>query len=168
MSVIDSLITDRTSTDVSRVHVLNAKWIQNAEGIPVWTGTIEELAEWNAGLKGAYNDVDLNRVGAAVVYLAGELNSIGFNLQLVPKTNWTGEDVPAEAQMDDYLHQIATIRAALVPFPDTSAVPDDMAYLTHQEANDIEQILRDVETLINNLKAAWFYCGEIYCGEVLP
>lgn len=168
MSVLETLIVDRTANDVARVQALNAKWVQDNQGIPTWTGTVEELAEWSGGLQGAYNYTDLNRVGAAVAYLADELNAIGFNLHLTPKTNWKVEDVPIDDQMPVYLNQVEVIRSALTPFQGTPAVPADMDYLTYQEANAIEQILLDVEALIQNLKAAWFFCGEIYCGEVLP
>ena len=51
-------------------------------------------------------------------------------------------------------------------FPTTPDVPADMEYLSYDEANAIEKILIDMETLINNMMTAWFYCGEIECGEV--
>ena len=38
--------------------------------------------------------------------------------------------------------------------------------LTWSGANDIERILLDVEQLINNMAAAWYYSGDLYAGEV--
>lgn len=50
--------------------------------------------------------------------------------------------------------------------PETPAVPETAQMLTWDKANDIEQILLDVENTISRLKLSWFYSGEIYCGEV--
>ena len=67
-TIIDNLVTDRTQADVERVKALAAK------GFAAMTS--DEQAEWLAGMKGAYNASDLNRVGTALNYLAGRLASI--------------------------------------------------------------------------------------------
>lgn len=64
-TIIDTLITDRTAADVARVHELAVKGYAGM--------TVAELAEWLAGMKGAYNAVDLNRVGTALNYLRDRL-----------------------------------------------------------------------------------------------
>ena len=38
--------------------------------------------------------------------------------------------------------------------------------LTYTWANDIEQILMDIDVLLTNIAAGWLYSGEIYSGEV--
>ena len=48
----------------------------------------------------------------------------------------------------------------------TPNVPPDMEKLTYQEANDIEQILTDIDRLITNMTFAWVYSGDLYSGEV--
>ena len=156
-----ALITDRTQGDVDRAVYLTGLWVDGE-----WTGTAEELAEWDAGLRGAYNAADLNRVEAAVDYIAGRLNGAGYDIALTVKQDWTEDGVPTAAQMARYLANVAALRAALAVPPSTPAVPADMAALTFQEANDIEQILLDINTLINNMAAAWVYSGEIFSGEV--
>ena len=62
MSVIDTLVTDRTEADVSRYSELRDKgWAEM---------TAAERAEWAAGMKGAYNpNSDMNRVASAMSYL---------------------------------------------------------------------------------------------------
>ena len=58
MSIIDTLITNRTQSDVTRWRTLHDKG---------WGGmTAGEKTEWFAGVKGAYNAADLNRVGEAM------------------------------------------------------------------------------------------------------
>lgn len=67
-TIIDTLITNRTQADVERVKALAAKGFAGM--------TAAEQAEWLAGMKGAYNAADLNRVETALNYLAGRLGAI--------------------------------------------------------------------------------------------
>lgn len=161
MSIINTLITGRTQADVERANYLNSLWVQR-----VWTGTPEELAEWEAGAKGAYNASDLNRVQEAMEYLAGVFGAYGYTVGLQPMRTWAEGDIPTASDLDAYLANLAALRAVLdMPFT-TPAVPADMALLTYIEANNIERILVDINQLLLNAAEAWFYSGEIYCGEV--
>lgn len=153
-----SLITDRTQADVDAVRTLAAKgWA---------TMTDAEKAAWTAGLKGAYNAADLNRVGAAVAYVAGRLADAGYHAPVDPKQDWQMQDIPTPAQMQRYLVDIGAIRAALAVMPTTPEVPASMDKLTYTDANDIEQILLDVDALITKLISAYYYSGELIAGEV--
>ena len=153
-----NLITDRTQQDVDRVEELAEKgWAAMTE---------QERAEWLGEMKGAYNASDMNRVGEAVAYVAGRFNGFGYNILVSPKTDWTVEDIPTASQMADYLSYVKNLRNAVPVMDDTPAAPADMDGLTHQEANDIEQILLDVDALISNIAAAWYYSGDLFAGEV--
>lgn len=79
---------------------------------------------------------------------------------------WYESDIPTPTLMTDYLANVSAIRSVLEVFTTTPAAPADMGRLTVAEANAIERILADTNTLILNMIAAWFYCGEIYSGEV--
>lgn len=153
-----NLITDRTQADVDAVRALAAK------GWAKMTDT--EKAAWTAGLKGAYNAEDLNRVGAAAAYVAGRLEDAGYHTPVAPKQDWQMQDIPTPAQMQRYLADISTIRAALAVMPSTPDAPTSMSGLTYTNANDIEQILLDVDALITKLISAHYYSGEVYTGEV--
>lgn len=72
MSALDELIYDRTQTDVTYAAELNRK-LGRGEAL-----TAQELADWNAGLKGTYNASDMNRVDAAVRELGGLLTGAGY------------------------------------------------------------------------------------------
>ena len=155
------LITDRTQADVTRAQELNKK-IHTA-----WDSMdASELAEWKAGLKGAYNYTDLNRVGQAVQEIADALIAMPTELEeyrkdkevyynekyivpydpqkvsVSPKTNWLMTDAVTAPVMAAYLKDISTLRNI---FPDgCPAVPVNMAQFTFSKANDIEKILQTV------------------------
>ena len=76
------------------------------------------------------------------------------------------QDIPTLAQMQRYLADISAIRAALAVMPTTPDAPASMAGLTYTDANDIEQILLDVDALITKLISAYYYSGELIAGEV--
>lgn len=158
MSIIDTLITDRTQADVDRVLALSAKG---------WACmSAEERAEWSAGLKGVYNASDLNRVQEAMEYLAGVFGTYGYAVSLQVMPTWSDSDIPTEAQMTAYLSNLAALRGVLVVLPATPAVPESMERLTYVTANDIERILADLDRQLANMAAAWFYAGELFSGEV--
>ena len=71
-TVIDTLIYDRTQADVNRVFTLKNKIL--TEGLNALSA--EEKAEYMAGMKGAYNYTDMNRVGQAVAYIANRMTSL--------------------------------------------------------------------------------------------
>lgn len=158
MTIIDTLVTDRTQADETRVEQLAAKgWARM---------TTAEREEWLAGQKGAYNATDLNRVGEAIQYIAIRLMQHGYSASVCPKTDWKLADLPSPVEMQRYLDDVSTLTSALELRMATPMVPLDMDRLTVQEANDIERILLDVDRMLSNIAAAWFYAGEIYSGEI--
>ena len=158
MSVIDTLVTDRSYADVQLWQTLKALG---------WTNmTPDQRAQWSAGLKGAYNATDLNRVQSAMTYLADLFNAYGYNVVLRPTNQWEIGQMPTAEDMVAYLSNLDQLRGALTVYATTPIVPGDMSNLTYQEANNIEQILVDLDQLLANMAQAWFDAGEIYCGEV--
>lgn len=132
-----SLITDRTRADVE-----------------------------NKTNKGFYNASDLNRVGAAVQYVAERFAAQGYAVTVSPKKDWLASDIPTASELETYRQNIVTLRALLAVLPTTPEAPDSMAGLTYTEANSIERILLDLDTLLTNAARAWYQSGEIYAGEV--
>lgn len=161
MSIINSLVTDRTEADVARWLALRNKGYSNM--------TIGEQYEWSVGMKGAYNPhIDMNRVAEALNYLRDRLVEQGY-LQpdiFTAKTDWAEGDIPTAHDLSEYLYFVSIIRKALAVFPNTPAVPLNTGSLNHEEANNIEKILVDVDTLINKMFASSYYLGELFCGEV--
>lgn len=79
---------------------------------------------------------------------------------------WYESDIPTESLMTAYLSNVEAIRSVLEVLSTTPETPESMEALTWVEANNIEQILLDVDALITAMVNAWYYSDEIQCGEV--
>lgn len=155
-TIIDTLVTDRTQADVERVQALAAK------GFAAMTA--DEQAEWLAGMKGAYNASDLNRVGTALNYLAARLDTIcGRSITWTAKTDWAVTDIATASQAAEYRQQIQDIRDALA-YPAGTPDAPELARLTYTGANDIERILVLCEELIVNVAKSFRHTGAAECA----
>ncbi len=153
-----NLITDRTQADVDRYAELQSKGFRGM--------TDEEKSEWKTTLKGAYNFNDMNRVESAVEYVSNRLTEAGYVVLPIVKKDWTGNDKPTLDDIKRHMKNIADIRAALTIFSTTPESPTTEKRLTYQMANDMEQILIDVDDLISRMVSAYFYSNDLYSGEV--
>lgn len=163
-TVIDTLIFDRTQADVDRMVAQKMRILKNG-----WDSlTADEQSEWLAGMRGAYNASDLNRVGQAVDFIAGRFISIpqelaAYRVQkgvadspyyivpydptrvvVSPKTDWHGgtqPDTPTDTDVAAYLNNLTVLRSIL-PLPeDAPQVPESLELLSYTTANDIERLL---------------------------
>ena len=116
--------------------------------------------------KGFYNASDLNRVGAAVEYIAGRFTALGYACPVTVKKDWLTSDAPTASQMEAYRHNIVTLRGQIAVMQSTPDAPASMAGLDYVKANNIEQILLDLDALIDNITKSWYFSGELYAGEV--
>lgn len=163
----DALITDRTIADVTRIQQLNQKgWAAMSEAERVFwrcgimiplsasdgplvatDGPIECGSE---AVKGAYNAVDLNRVGHACNYVKNRFDTLGYEVigWTEPKLDWKREDIPTTAQMQAYLANVEALRVVLDVAGD---VPESMSGLDYAEANEIERVLIAVDAYITGM-----------------
>lgn len=156
---LPEMITDRTQADFLRWQSLRNK------GFAAMTDA--EKSEWLAGMKGAYKNTDLNRVGVALNYLRARIIDAAYPIMaFTAKTDWTNTDILTAADLGAYLEYVAAVRGAIAQWRTTPPVPEYSGGLTIQEANDIEQIALDIEEIINKMLAARFFCGDLYSGEV--
>lgn len=218
MSILDTLITDRTAEQVERLRQLLLKgWqgmtveerleymlgsptqLYDVNGQPLYDANDSAILVFDGVIRGAYNYEDLNRVEAAVAYVVAELiaapvtlrdyaTSFGVEwddyfdvpydpddfLGVTTKTDWDEEDIPSASQMARYIGNIRLIQGAI---PDASIawIPETMDGLDYETANNIEQLLKDVDTALAVLvevkkgyirsAMAVYYSGEIFSGE---
>ena len=190
--IIDDLVFDRTREDVDRVKELKLKIM--TQGLSALTE--DEEAEYLAGMKGAYNYTDLNRVGEAVDYLATQLSSLSTRLEdyrealdvaddssvsvpysasdisVTPKTDWTMSDIPTQTQIATYLGNIANLRSLLDLPSGTPTVPSNLNSMDYTTANDLERILYIIYTRMAVLESQLFEAidratlDRVYSGEI--
>lgn len=158
---LQNLITDRSEYDYLHWRKLRDK------GYAAMTET--ERVEWDTGtLKGAYNVSDLNRVGAALNYMLERLSEASYISPYAfnAKANWAATDMPKAADLTYYLDCVSQIREAFSVYAKTPPTPPNTGALNYIEANNIEQIIVDVFTLLNNMLSARYYCGDVFSGEI--
>ena len=113
-----------------------------------------------------YNVSDLNRVGEAVRYLAERFTGYGYAVTVNPKTDWTEDNVPTRKQLETYRRNIVELRRQLTVMQSTPETPETMRFLDYVKANDIEQILFDLDELLTKSREFQFFSGELYAEEV--
>lgn len=153
-----NLITDRTARDVERWRLLHSKGYAAL--------TAEEKSEWDAGMKGAYNYEDMNRVESAVVFIANRLKETGHFVDPVVHPEWHLGDYPTKEDMTRYFGNIALLRDLLPLYPTTPKAPTTGKKMDYLVANDIEKILSDIDRQISAINQSWYYAGDIFTGEI--
>lgn len=153
-----NLVTDRTERDVERWRLLHSK------GYAALTEA--EKAEWDAGMKGAYNYEDMNRVESAVIFIANRLSESGYYVAPEVNPSWSVRDHPTKADMDRYFSNIALLRSILPLYPITPTAPTTSKKLDYLVANDIEKILSDIDRQISAINQSWYYAGDVFTGEI--
>lgn len=156
-----NLITDRTAADVAAFIRLRDKGWDKM--------TPAEREQWTAGMKGAYNTSDLNRVYSALGVLRDILMETGYlsGREFFPKTDWQMGDIITYIDLREYLTAVESVRNALAQFETTPEAPANVGSLDYKEANHIEQILIDIYDISQLLiRTKNLYCGELYCGEI--
>ena len=126
--------------------------------------TAEDVAQKTA--KGFYNATDLNRVSAAVEYVAGRFQALDYDCPVSVKKDWSESDTPTASQMETYRQNIAILRRQIAVMQSTPETPETIRQLNYIRANNIEQILLDLDTLIEKLMKSWYFSGELYAGEI--
>lgn len=129
--MMTNLIYDRTLEDVAEVRRLLAKLNpETGDGL-----TAAEQAKWDAGLKGAYNFTDLNRVEAAVKQLAAALTSAGYPVEITPVLKGSSR-LPAGYTEVEWIQSSGTqyIDIGFKPNQDTRIVIDFTALTTSANA----------------------------------
>ncbi len=153
--MLSNLVTDRTAENVNKIKELSQLRYQDM--------TSEQRQEWIDNLKGCYLYTDLNRVEEAVEYVGNKIRAGGLKVTLRPKKVWNKTDVPRQADIQRYLENIKAIRDVGVIMTYTPNAPTNVK-INWSEANDIEQILHDVELMLVNITETYIYSGEVICG----
>lgn len=156
------LITDRSQADIEELLTILSKEDQTEE-------ELIQLAQ--TSYKGAYNETDINRVTTAAEFLSDSLSSRGYVNPYVPvnpgpgRDYWVKEDKPTLEQSKGYVSNVKRIRETFHFVPDLPEAPSDMQSFTFQEANNLEKILVQVESMFQWMDKSYLMAGEAMCGE---
>lgn len=162
MSIINELVYNRTQGDVDRVYTLKNKILTG--GLAALSA--EEKAEYLAGMKGAYNYTDFNRLGEAIAYLVERMKELDIHdSSIIPKVDWAMGDTPTQSQVSNLLSCLTKLRAKLSLPDNAPSVPNSLDKLTYQTANDMELLLWMIDQRITQTTAAFRYSGTMYCGQ---
>lgn len=191
------LVFNRTMADVEKRRNVKAKLIQGVasdedyqywlrgEAVPLSDSNGEQIrladgdqVKGREGfLRGAYNFVDLNRVGEWVKWLHDRFHELPLLVDAYrvnhliapdpiyllpydektvivdPKLDWVMEETPSQAEVERYLSDLRLLRSVIALPADTPAVPADLSRMIIGEANDIEKLLLIIDTAITALHA---------------
>lgn len=137
MSIIDTLVTDRSAADVAAKNE-----------------------------KGTYNAADLNRVSEAVAYLRPNFAEFGYAVDDSELRTWAENELPKASEMAAYLSSVKDLDGHFVYANNMVKLPVSMARLTHEGANNIEKFLAEIHAAFDRMARAWYFADEIYSGEV--
>lgn len=166
--MMTNLVYDRTAEDVAEVRRLLAKLDpETGDGL-----TAAEQAKWDAGLKGAYNYTDLNRVELAVKTLAAALTAAGYPVEIAPvlkgskseDREWQEGDIVRRAQWTTYLGNVQKLRDAYYTLAETGQLPAPEDKLGYVGANNIEKVLADIDLLLDGMKSIYRRAGTFTAG----
>lgn len=113
-----------------------------------------------------YNASDLNRVGAAVNYLAKEMSLIGYPIAERLPINWTKDDIYYDTDGDFYIGVLEKIKGQLA-CPSVGDFPSTLDGLDYNGANEIERFLLRSRAVLAEVKKAWPQCGAEQAGGML-
>lgn len=166
--MMTNLIYDRTPEDVAEVRRLLAKLDpETGDGL-----TAAEQAKWDAGLKGAYNFTDLNRVEQAVKTLTAALTSAGYPVEVTPvlkgskseDREWQEGDIVRRPQWAAYLDNVQRLRDAYYTLAETGELPAPGDKLKYTGANTVEKVLADIDLLLDGMKSIYRRAGTFTAG----
>lgn len=122
-------------------------------------------ASGTVGLYDLVNGIFYGNAGAGTFTAGAEIELPP--VEILDDYTWYHSDIPQTNELNEYLQNVRWLRESMVLLPNTPEVPCDMEGFTFAEANDIEMILVNIETIINLMVASFIYSGEIFSGEVI-
>lgn len=118
----------------------------------------------NATAKGQYNASDLNRVEKWSKYLADELNTLGYNITITSKTNWTSGEMRSNTQIERIRSNIQKIMQGYHWITKIYTASNTITYI---RANNFEKILNEIYYLMYGMRNMYVYGGVARGGEPL-
>lgn len=129
------------------------------------SNVLYELITDRASAETYYNVSDLNRVETATKLIGEYMNKAGYTVSIREKSTgqWTIKDIPTDMEMDRYLSNLINIRKQMNKIKEP--LPSSMSTLTYEDANNIERLLKEVETTLTKMITSYRRTGITISGE---
>ena len=115
--------------------------------------------------KGALSHTMLNRIEKNSQYLAALLNSYNYNVEIEVKTDWVREDYFRPSDLDRIKRNVTALKDAYYSLPTTPSLATGKKTINYVDANNLEQIEKDLNDLIGYMENNFIYCGVANCGQ---
>ena len=115
--------------------------------------------------KGALSHTMLNRIEKNSHYLAALLNSYDYNVEIEVKTDWTREDYFRPSDLDRIKRNVTALKDAYYSLPTTPSLAAGKKTINYVDANNLEQIEKDLDELIDYMENNFIYCGVPNSGQ---
>ena len=159
-------VTDRSQSDVDIARSMWERGYFNLATVPTCNLgecylpadlSDSERARYDAGLKGSLNKDDLLRI-------ENDIQLLSDVLELGLTTHYNNIPAyPNETYYNNLLSNVGTIRAAYMEYTTTPSTPSAPLNI-FTKWNNVEQILKDVYTILNS--NLYYYTGEgLYSGQ---
>lgn len=135
MSVIDTLIFDRTASDVSG-------------------GTD----------KGYYNYTDANRVQEAVEYIVDRITAKGYNVTIETGISFEQNQIFRTSNFTDWLNNLSEVYGVFTLDASIKVPPSSLQNFSYLTANSIEEMLYHVNGSMDRMEKTPVPCGLAECG----
>ena len=139
--MFETPVVDRTSNDVKQVE----NKIENP--------------------KGALSHMMLNRIEKNSQYLASLLNSYNYKVDIDVKTDWVREDYFRPSDLDRIKQNVTKLKQSYAALPMTPSLVTGKKTINFVDANNIEQIEKDIEQMITAMEQVFIYCGVANMGQ---
>lgn len=130
---------------------------------------ITPVTDRTANARGKLDNTMLNRIEGNCQYLSVQLNSYGYFVSITVKTDWAEDDFPYQDEMDRIKGNVNAILAAYHTLIGSPSIDFDTS-MNWDDANDLEQNIKNIDTLLQRMVAGFRYCGTFNCGQeaILP
>lgn len=155
------LIFDRTLEDVKYAQQQKVKALKGKLNST-------EQAEWNAGLRGALNASDLNRMEGWVEWLTLMLKDEGYSIKLQPRRYWDARELIYQQDIDRLRNKITALRDGFFQIPEWRKIwPDNT--MTLAQMNAMEWDLQVCWEWLERMVDVFPQAGQsgLFSGQVL-
>lgn len=149
------MIFDRTQRDVDTAILLRQEKVQNFQEL---TESEIEILE-----KGTLTINTLNRIENKQEELKNLFNVIGYWNTPIKNKFWSENEIFIVDDFSRIINNTDILKEAFFTYKHTPITPSAIYHYTN--INDLEKILFDLDTMINDVKSHFRECGTFECGE---